>query len=221
MFERAVLLFFFSVVRSSSVLLHTLRKILLRKKIKEKRGTKKKTKMLCSSRLLAFFSLSKKNSFLLRPTLPDFPCVALDYTNAKRGASKRLDARLTPAPTKRTRERETHTHTHTHTQRERRTWANASRAPPPKKSSLTHTFTCPFCNHEKSVSANDFQQYKGLVGVVGQKYVQDRRFIGGHRRVFGLVDACERLNAPGVMEKKRKRRRGLCEERELTRERWA
>ena len=60
-----------------------------KKKIKkEKRGTKKKTKMLCSSRLpFAFFFLSppkKKTSFLLRPTLPDFPLCRASITPTQR-----------------------------------------------------------------------------------------------------------------------------------------
>ena len=218
-FERAVLLFFFSVVRSSSVLLHTFRENSLffakKKKIrrkKRKERNKKKDKMLCSSRLpFAFFFLSppKKKFF---PSSTDFARLSFvsrfDYTNAKRGASKNdSSARLTPAPTKRTREREKHTHTHIHTHTEREREKNMgkrkSKAPPPKKvqPKLDTTFTCPFCNHEKSVSAKlDFQQYKGLVecSVCGQKYACKIDDLSAAIDVYSdWIDACERLNAPG------------------------
>ena len=76
------------------VLLHFSRKFsLLRKKKKikkEKRGTKKRPKccvLHVFSLLLFFFSLSppkKKNSFLLRPTLPDFPLCRASITPTQR-----------------------------------------------------------------------------------------------------------------------------------------
>lgn len=78
-----------------------------------------------------------------------------------------------------------------------------SKAPPPKKvqPKLDTTFTCPFCNHEKSVSAKlDFQQYKGLVecSVCGQKYACTIDDLSAAIDVYSdWIDACERLNAPG------------------------
>jgi len=78
-----------------------------------------------------------------------------------------------------------------------------SKAPPPKKvqPKLDTTFTCPFCNHEKSVSAKlDFQQYKGLVecSVCGQKYACKIDDLSAAIDVYSdWIDACERLNAPG------------------------
>ena len=78
-----------------------------------------------------------------------------------------------------------------------------SKAPPPKKvqPKLDTQFTCPFCNHDKSVTAKlDFQQYKGLVecSVCGQKYACTIDDLSAAIDVYSdWIDACERLNAPG------------------------
>ncbi len=78
-----------------------------------------------------------------------------------------------------------------------------SKAPPPKKvqPKLDTQFTCPFCNHDKSVTAKlDFQQYKGLVecSVCGQKYACTIDDLSAAIDVDSdWIDACERLNAPG------------------------
>ena len=181
------------------------------KKRKERNKKKDQNVVFFTSPFCFFFSLSskKKNFF---PSSTDFARLSFvsrfDYTNAKRGASKNdSSARLTPAPTKRTREREKHTHTHTYREREREREKNMgkrkSKAPPPKKvqPKLDTTFTCPFCNHEKSVSAKlDFQQYKGLVecSVCGQKYACKIDDLSAAIDVYSdWIDACERLNAPG------------------------
>jgi len=98
-----------------------------------------------------------------------------------------------------------------------------SKAPPPKKvqPKLDTTFTCPFCNHEKSVSAKlDFQQYKGLVecSVCGQKYACKIDDLSAAIDVYSdWIDACERLNAPGgdVEEEEEEDEEVLRKEREL------
>jgi transcription elongation factor Elf1 len=78
-----------------------------------------------------------------------------------------------------------------------------SKAPPPKKvqPKLDTQFTCPFCNHARSVQAKlDFQQYKGLVEctVCGQKYACQIDDLSHAIDVYSdWIDACERLNAPG------------------------
>ena len=204
--------------KQQCVLLYTFRKNSLffakKKKIKkEKRGTKKKTKMLCSSRLpFAFFFLSppkKKILSFFDRLCPTFLCVALRLHQRKERSLKKRLERPFDARTHKTnaRKRETHTHTHTEREREREREKNMgkrkSKAPPPKKvqPKLDTTFTCPFCNHEKSVSAKlDFQQYKGLVecSVCGQKYACKIDDLSAAIDVYSdWIDACERLNAPG------------------------
>ena len=110
---------------------------------------------------------------------------------------------MTPATKTNARKKERKRERERERERENNMGKRKSKAPPPKKvqPKLDTTFTCPFCNHEKSVSAKlDFQQYKGLVecSVCGQKYACKIDDLSAAIDVYSdWIDACERLNAPG------------------------
>jgi len=76
-----------------------------------------------------------------------------------------------------------------------------SSKPPPKKVApkVDTTFTCPFCNHDKSVFARlDHVAEKGLVecGTCGQKYTCNITHLSEPIDVYSdWIDACERINA--------------------------
>ena len=124
---------------------------------------------------------------------------ALLRPHQRKEPQKRLERSLTPATKTNARKKERKRER----ERENNMGKRKSKAPPPKKvqPKLDTTFTCPFCNHEKSVSAKlDFQQYKGLVecSVCGQKYACKIDDLSAAIDVYSdWIDACERLNAPG------------------------
>ena len=76
-----------------------------------------------------------------------------------------------------------------------------SSKPPPKKVApkVDTTFTCPFCNHDKSVFARlDHVAEKGLVecGTCGQKYTCNITHLSEPIDEYSdWIDACERINA--------------------------
>ena len=76
-----------------------------------------------------------------------------------------------------------------------------SSKPPPKKVApkVDTTFTCPFCNHDKSVFARlDHVAEKGMVecGTCGQKYTCNITHLSEPIDVYSdWIDACERVNA--------------------------
>lgn len=76
-----------------------------------------------------------------------------------------------------------------------------SSKPPPKKVApkVDTQFTCPFCNHDKSVFARlDHVAEKGLVecGVCGQRYTCNITHLSEPIDVYSdWIDACERVNA--------------------------
>ena len=76
-----------------------------------------------------------------------------------------------------------------------------SSKPPPKKVApkVDTTFTCPFCNHDKSVFARlDHVSEKGLVecATCGQKYTCNITHLSEPIDVYSdWIDACEKINA--------------------------
>ena len=76
-----------------------------------------------------------------------------------------------------------------------------SSAPPPKKVApkVDTQFTCPFCNHDKSVVARlDKTSEKGMVECVvcGQRYTCNITHLSEPIDVYSdWIDACERVNA--------------------------
>jgi len=76
-----------------------------------------------------------------------------------------------------------------------------SSKPPPKKVNpkVETSFTCPFCNHHKSVSARlDHVAEKGMVecNVCAQKYTCNITHLSEPIDVYSdWIDACERINA--------------------------
>jgi transcription elongation factor Elf1 len=76
-----------------------------------------------------------------------------------------------------------------------------SSKPPPKKVApkVDTQFTCPFCNHDKSVVARlDHVAEKGLVecNVCAQKYTCNITHLSEPIDVYSdWIDACERINA--------------------------
>jgi|TARA_B110000977_G_scaffold196171_1_gene276019 transcription elongation factor Elf1 len=75
-----------------------------------------------------------------------------------------------------------------------------SSKPPPKKVApkVDTTFTCPFCNHDKSVTAKmDHLTEKGLVEctVCGQKYTCNITHLSEPIDVYSdWIDACDKAN---------------------------
>ena len=87
------------------------------------------------------------------------------------------------------------------TAREETMGKRKSSKPPPKKVApkVDTQFTCPFCNHDKSVVARlDHVAEKGLVecNVCAQKYTCNITHLSEPIDVYSdWIDACERINA--------------------------